>query len=479
MKKFFTFVMACALVMSANAVPSLIKAEKAQSAEHVTNLKSLRAEIAKQNNRMPVVSASSAKVVAAKKDVVLDTEVSFATASYYEGQWEIDFYNADTALLGYIMYEGGDETHLVASNVEVDGESNVAILVNGTDTLEAISGTFSITYVSTTGGHPYYLVQSEEMSSDEEAMSISATFPVILAYDYLYYMFCYEYGYYCDEYEIELEDAPFELTGETINVTLNDLIWVDHTSDQGWWQLYGFSADSTYYITLSNADEVSQAAGSYTLDMMDEDYTLFYINLKQVKIHELTFTLTLDVDGNPHIAGTLIGKDGVVYVLDLGGAPKEIIPSDNQITLSYVNGYVNVTTTNSDTYFFVLETKEDYDGYQDDFSQASLNDEVDGWIATYVYYGYLDYVTFSGNESFAVTDMFSTAPETGDYVALAAGINAEGDRNTEAVYLLFTYTVGDAVENVSVDTKAVKRLVNGELLIERNGELFNVQGIRK
>lgn len=486
MKKFFTLIMAYALVMSANAVPSLVKADKSQAADRAARMAAVRAEIASQTHRMPLLSASH-KVVAAKQDVSV-TSVAMATACYFDGTWEIDLYNADTTLLGYVVYEGGDETHLVAANMEID-TTNVAILINGTDTLEAISGSFTVAYTQKVAGVPYYSIVSEDMNSEEEAMEINAEFPVVFAYDYEKYYYSVLYSEYCGtildcDYEIELEDAPFELTGETINVVINDLIWLDHVADAGWWQLYGMNADSTVYITLSNYDEVTEAAGTYTLEMMDEDYTLFYIGtsyatLAQVKIKELEFTLTLDNDGNPHITGTLIGKDGVVYILDLGGAPKVVPQSDNQITLAYANGIVSINTTNNDNYFFTVESKEEYDSYQSDLTQASVDDEISGWIATYAYYGYLAYVTYSGNQSFTFVDLFNSAPEAGDYVALAAGMTNEGDMTTAGVYALFTYNVGDAVENVEAEIKAVKRLVNGELMIERNGEMFNVQGIRK
>ena len=56
-------------------------------------------------------------------------------------------------------------------------------------------------------------------------------------------------------------------------------------------------------------------------------------------------------------------------------------------------------------------------------------------------------------------------------------IIAYGRHNGLCVRLVQTYSGATAINNTAVDAKAVKRVVNGQLLIEREGKTFNAQGI--
>ncbi len=56
-------------------------------------------------------------------------------------------------------------------------------------------------------------------------------------------------------------------------------------------------------------------------------------------------------------------------------------------------------------------------------------------------------------------------------------ISPYGRHNGLCVRLVQTYSGATAIDNTAVDAKAVKRIVNGQLLIERDGKTFNAQGI--
>ena len=43
--------------------------------------------------------------------------------------------------------------------------------------------------------------------------------------------------------------------------------------------------------------------------------------------------------------------------------------------------------------------------------------------------------------------------------------------------LAITFPQGEGIDNTAVETKAIKRIVNGQLFIEMNGVLYNAQGI--
>lgn len=150
--------------------------------------------------------------------------------------------------------------------------------------------------------------------------------------------------------------------------------------------------------------------------------------------------------------------------------------SDNVITMAYANGTLAVSATNNDPYFFIMESLEDYQYYEDDFSQASLKDEANAWVSGIG--EKLPYFIYEGNQNIDVLEFYTTymAEEmpNGDYVALACGHNGEYI-NTAVTYAQFTYAA-TAVENVNADVKAVKSIKNGQIVIEHNGVKYNVLG---
>ena len=50
--------------------------------------------------------------------------------------------------------------------------------------------------------------------------------------------------------------------------------------------------------------------------------------------------------------------------------------------------------------------------------------------------------------------------------------------NYASFNLEVTFPSGEGIENTHADTKAVKRIINGQLVIEKNGALFNAIGVQ-
>ena len=268
----------------------------------------------------------------------------------------------------------------------------------------------------------------------------------------------------------------FAPTGDTVRVAISGLKFDDYVADQGWWQIVGYSADSTYYVSFSNADglDITEPAGNYDYEtQMDPDYSVLYIGDEKIVFVSGSVVVSQNQDGTYHVYADVLAKDGKVYIITLDS--KLVVPSDNTITMSYNNGVLSINTTNSDTYFYYIETKEEYDEYESDFSQASINEEADAWIATLKQYGYMSYFTVSGNYTINVSEFLGQYNAEGEYVALAAPVD-DGDRNGEAVYLLFTHAWPEAIDNTAVEIKATKAIRNGQLLIIKNGVEYNAQG---
>lgn len=152
-----------------------------------------------------------------------------------------------------------------------------------------------------------------------------------------------------------------------------------------------------------------------------------------------------------------------------------IEPSDNQITVVFneTTQKMEFTTTNEeDTYFLWIESLADYNKYQSDFSQASVNAETDDWINTVDQAGYISYYLFSGDMEL---DISEAVDGEGDYVILVAP--AVGSiRNGDAIYLQFHYSVQEGIEEVLAAGKAAKVVRDGQVLILKGDKVFNAFG---
>jgi len=122
------------------------------------------------------------------------------------------------------------------------------------------------------------------------------------------------------------------------------------------------------------------------------------------------------------------------------------------------------------------------------------NGELDGIIKELYalpFGGFCDYSTPTATGNAAVTagrdgnyNQYITISEAFEGTATVTGIyikytDAEHEYAENMNYTLTISVKGDeptAIINTAVDTKAVKRIVNGQLLIERDGKFYNVQG---
>ena len=224
----------------------------------------------------------------------------------------------------------------------------------------------------------------------------------------------------------------------TVTLDFPALKYVDHVADQGWWQLYGSNADG-YSVTFSPVSTTT-AAGTYDMSVMDTDYTYLSDGTSIIDFTAGTIVLSFDASGVAHLSANMTGNDGNTYVIT--ATEKVATVSTNVITLNYADGKLNVTTTNDDPYFLIIETTASYEGYQSDYSQTSLDAEVDDWISSASYYGLLDDLTFSGSQLIDLADfyasVFNSEMEEGNYVVLVAPID-DDERNGSTVYSQFDF----------------------------------------
>ena len=270
MKKIFTLLCAVAMVLSASAVTQMkVRGEVKQMPDLQVPARTIgqRVDLGHSMFRAPAGTPV--------------TDIVGAECSLYNSIWYFDAFDAANALKAEFIFYNGKEDQ-IAGQYTADGQyAAVVIIPAAGDTVRA-TGVFNIAYVSAGTQYPIYHVTATDLT-DSLSRAFDFDFQLeVFAYDYAKYYYAMVYPDYCGvyfdcDYEIDLQDAPVVVTGDTIEVAINGLKWNDHVADAGWWQIYGYNADSTYYVTFSNADSIDVAVGTYTYADMDASYTKFYI----------------------------------------------------------------------------------------------------------------------------------------------------------------------------------------------------------
>lgn len=104
-----------------------------------------------------------------------------------------------------------------------------------------------------------------------------------------------------------------------INVTATGLLFVDYSSTEKWWQMYGANAE--YQISVSN-NESEMAPGTYDFENdLDPEWTyLVPVESETDTIFFVSGSLTLEMEGiNATITGSLVAEDGNTYNFNLKG----------------------------------------------------------------------------------------------------------------------------------------------------------------
>ncbi len=105
---------------------------------------------------------------------------------------------------------------------------------------------------------------------------------------------------------------------ENVDVTMTGLMFQDKVATAGWWQLYG--DNDNFYITLSNSNTITQAAGSYTAADLDQNFSYIVVLANKADTISFTagsFTLTVDDNNSVTVVGELTGSDSKIYKLNL------------------------------------------------------------------------------------------------------------------------------------------------------------------
>ena len=270
-------------------------------------------------------------------------------------------------------------------------------------------------------------------------------------------------------------ETPVE--GDTIDVTINAittpgaLVWTDAVASEGWWQIMG--ATENYEFSLSNVS-TTETAGVYTIDDLDPKYSYITV-MTATDTTDVTFvdgsvTVAVANDGTVTIVGALVGDDGNVYNFNLTYADPK---AERLVNVTISNGtlydgyasyglYAVYGTADDKTAYVQLAiwAEEDFDG---DFTEEDLD---------------LQYVGSGVQDADGSHSIFSAV------INVLPG-EGEGVYSIMADLLCYNNTLykvsmsigkTEGFENVDAAVKAIKRLVNGNVVIEKAGKKYNVNG---
>jgi hypothetical protein len=270
-------------------------------------------------------------------------------------------------------------------------------------------------------------------------------------------------------------ETPVE--GDTIDVTINSnttpgaLVWTDAVASEGWWQIIGTTEN--YEFSLSNVS-TTETAGVYTIDDLDPKYSYITV-MTATDTTDVTFvdgSVTVEVanDGTVTIVGALVGDDGNVYNFNLTYADPK---AERLVNVTISNGtlydgyasyglYAVYGTADDKTAYVQLAiwAEEDFDG---DFTEEDLD---------------LQYVGSGVQDADGSHSIFSAV------INVLPG-EGEGVYSIMADLLCYNNTLykvsmsigkTEGFENVDAAVKAIKRLVNGNVVIEKAGKKYNVNG---
>lgn len=470
MKKFLSLFCAAVLVLSASAAPVL----PLRSAKRVTNLTTAdipEAKVAFGHERLVPAKTNGIKKAPAtvKNDSIVadDVQAIYLSTDYTESSnayYEFDFYDGDDFAAYVMVASPADSSKIAGTHSLIGGE----VVVAEGDTADITAGTLAITYVDESKSYRFVLTATCDAKTYKLDLLYAAD--DLVAIDYLLYLYYY-YGYSID-YEIDLNDAPFVPTGETIDVIVENASTLDDATATSYKLFQIIGEDENYYASI--CVNTSTLTGTFTNADINYDYTGLYLldgdDETEVKIKSYDSNMvTVSTKGDTTIVeASLMAKDGNIYHIVL----KHYIPTPT----SFVNVAITDGEVDADTYadykavIFNGET-DDYELNLVIYTNGAGNytaDNIVGMNSTsYSYLG--DYTT---GYIVTIVDVKLTLADDNSFTATLIS-------NAACQYNITFTPAATAVENVeAAKAKAMKAIRNGQIVILKNGVEYNALGVQ-
>ena len=203
----------------------------------------------------------------------------------------------------------------------------------------------------------------------------------------------------------------------SIEINISDNVkWADNCEQKGWWQIQAM--DSTYYVTLSNSDSVTTAAGTYTVADLDAEYSFIEVIETEtvITLVEGEVTITPGNDGSIKAEGKFKGNDNNTYKLILTKVPGALPTVSFQFDVN--EDGITVLPSNDEAWDYYIADADTY---------ATLEEDAD-YIAEYMYSKYGDTYAAAGEYTFAWDgdEIPSYCKVAGEYYLIVWGANADG-----------------------------------------------------
>lgn len=281
-----------------------------------------------------------------------------------------------------------------------------------------------------------------------------------------------KYEYYSSTHELQQNCYIVEIIEgekpepETINVHMSGdgVDYWDYILSESYWMFEAENED--LYIMLSNL-ECDQAAGTYAFEDLDPDYCYILTETDSIWFTAGSLTVTEAQNGDISVAGQLTGKDRNIYDIQLTYVvPKPLYEETLSVigaTIVCEDGALAIYGTTSDGVYVQIAVESDVatgtftltnENYNGGYCLILFDEEEEDY--TYMYSG-----------SFTVTSY------PFGYVVRA---NILCDDNT-LYHITFTESA-TGIEAVNANTKAVKTIKDGQLLIMKGNKTFNMTGVR-
>ena len=272
---------------------------------------------------------------------------------------------------------------------------------------------------------------------------------------------------------VEVKKAP----AQDIEITLSSLttpgalIWTDYVAEEGWWQIMGTNEACDFYI--SNV-KTTETAGVYTVADLDADYSYISVygekDTTDVAFVDGSVTVAVSAEGIVTVNGTLVGSDGNNYIFNLTykdptaektvdvAVPEWALVDDY---VDYLGLFAVAGEDANGTYVqLALYMPEEATEIAGDYTEEDFDLQ---------YFG--SYVA-DANDGYRI---FSATIKVAQNEAGRVFVTADILCYNNTLYKVTT-PVGQGISNTAVETKAVKTLRNGTLVIEKAGVKYNAQG---
>lgn len=275
-------------------------------------------------------------------------------------------------------------------------------------------------------------------------------------------------GWYEGFFNVVKKEAPV-----AIEVNMSEgLRYDDYVATDGWWQIYG--SNEQYIVSISNVS-TTQAEGTYTIEGLDPDYTYLSIinGTDTTDIFFVDGSITLSVDaqtGAVTVAGTLVGNDGKSYNLNLQyivPTPQETVNVNiqNAELIDYYADYglYGVYGTDANGVYVQLAIWAEQ-GFQGQFTEEDLDMQ------------YIGSGLMIGDEQVDIyTAAITVTPGNGGDYSITATLLCYNNTQYN-VTMHVPASQGQGIEGVDAAVKAIKSIVNGQVVIEKNNKFYNING---